>query len=181
MRIVGGTWGGRRLTAPRGDSTRPTVDRVREAFFSILGDVEGLRCLDLFSGTGAVGLEALSRGAAHCTFVEKNTAALRALASNVAALGVPPDRCQILRLDVRRAAVRLRPTYGLIYADPPYDLVNDVTSVLFAIMQDNLSPDGIGVIEHRKRDPAPEPPAGLIRNDVRIYGDTALAFYGHSA
>ena len=177
MRIVAGQWGGRRLNAPRGDATRPTSDRVREALFSILGDVEGVRCLDLCAGTGAVGLEALSRGAAHTTFVEKNSAPLRALSSNLAELGVPADRFSLLRLDIRRATVRLEGPYGLIFADPPYDQVDDLTELLFAIMQETLSPEGIGIIEHRRRDPAPEPTLGIVREAVRGYGETALGFY----
>ncbi len=180
MRIVAGNWGGRRLTAPRGATTRPTSDRVREALFSILGDMAAVRCLDLCAGTGAVGLEALSRGAAHATFVEKNSAALKALNSNLAALGVPIDQFQLHRLDLRRAAVRLQGPYGVIFADPPYDLVDDLTQLIFAIVQDNLSADGVAVIEHRRRDPAPEPTPGLIQHDLRQYGDTALAFYRHS-
>ena len=177
MRIVAGQWRGRRLAAPRGDGTRPTSDRVREALFSILGDVSDTRCLDLFAGTGSIGLEALSRDAAHATFVEKNSAALKVLGQNLATLAVPPDRYQLHRLDVRRAVGRLNGTYGLIYADPPYDQVADQTKVLFAIMQAWLSPDGVAIIEHRSRDPSPEAPDGLDCNDVRIYGDTALAFY----
>ena len=181
MRIVGGEWGGRRLTAPRGDNTRPTSDRVREALFSILGNLDGARCLDLCAGTGAVGLEALSRGAAHATFVEKNSAPLRALTQNLANLAVPPERYALLRLDVRRAAVRLRSPFRLIYADPPYDLVNDLTQVLFAIVQDNLSADGVAIVEHRRRDPPPEPPGDMRCDEVRTYGDTALAFYKRDA
>ena len=180
MRIVGGQWGGRRLTVPRGEATRPTSDRVREALFSILGDLRTVRVLDLCAGTGAVGLEALSRGAAHATFVEKNSAALKALNSNVAALSVPIDQFLLYRLDLRRAAIRLQGPYGFIYVDPPYDLVNDLTPLIFAVVQDNLSVDGVAVIEHRRRDPAPDPPTGLIRDDVRLYGDTALAFYRQS-
>ena len=180
MRIVGGTWGGRRLTAPRGDGTRPTTDRVREALFSILGDVDSIRVLDLFSGTGALGLEALSRGAAHATFVEKGSAALKALTANIGALGVPIDRYTLLRADVRRAAARLSGPYALIFADPPYDQVDDLTSVMLSIVQAELSEDGVAIIEHRSRDPAPEPTERLVRNDVRTYGDSALAFFRRS-
>ncbi|MEL7370932.1 MAG: 16S rRNA (guanine(966)-N(2))-methyltransferase RsmD [Myxococcota bacterium] len=177
MRIVGGQWGGRRLTAPRGDATRPTSDRVREALFAIVGDLEDARVLDLCAGTGAVGLEALSRGAAHATFVEKGTPALKALGSNLAALGVPVDRHQLLRLDLRRAAARLGPAYDFIYADPPYDQVDDLTEPLLGVVQATLSPTGLAVIEHRSRDPAPKPTDALFQDDLRVYGETALAFY----
>ncbi len=181
MRIVGGVWGGRRLAAPRTNDTRPTSDRVREALFSILGPLDGQRCLDLFAGTGAVGLEALSRGAAHATFVEKGSAALKALTANLASVGTPVDRYTLLRADVRRASARLRGPFAVIYADPPYDQVNDLTSILFSILQSSLSEDGVAIIEHRRRDPSPIPPAGLVGSDVRFYGETALAFYRHCA
>lgn len=177
MRIVGGQWGGRRLTAPRGDGTRPTSDRVREALFSILGEIGGARWLDLFAGTGAVGLEALSRGAAHSTFVEKNTAPLKALTSNLASVGASPERFTVHRLDLRRALVRLQGPYDVVYADPPYDQVNDLTPILASVMQDFLSDLGVGIVEHRSRDPSPEAPSGFTRADLRTYGETALAFY----
>src|SRR3954467_11479649 len=88
MRVVAGAYKGRRLHAPRGRRTRPTADRVREALFSVLGDVSGLRVLDLFAGSGALGIEALSRGAASAGFVERAPAAVKALAGNLASLGI---------------------------------------------------------------------------------------------
>src|SRR2546423_9443595 len=91
LRIVAGKWGGRRLRTPRGRDTRPTADRVREALFSILGPLDGARVLDLFAGSGALGLEALSRGAGSATFVQRAPAALRALRDNVADLGPDPE------------------------------------------------------------------------------------------
>src|SRR5258707_14629336 len=91
MRVIAGQWGGRRLAAPPGRATRPTSDRVREALFSILGPLDGERVLDLFAGSGALGLEALSRGAASATLVERAPAALRALRENVAALGADAE------------------------------------------------------------------------------------------
>src|ERR687886_2242896 len=95
MRVVAGTWGGRRLQAPRGDATRPTSDRVREALFSVLGDrVAGARVLDLFAGSGALGIEALSRGAAGATFVESAPAAIRAVRDNLDALGFDGARVE---------------------------------------------------------------------------------------
>ncbi len=181
MRIVGGQWGGRRLHAPRGHGTRPTSDRVREALFSILGDLTEVRCLDVFAGTGAVGLEALSRGAGHATFVEKNPAALRALSTNLIELAVPLDRFSLLKVDVRRAMVRLEGPFDLIYADPPYDQVSVLTPLLFRIVQATLSPNGVAIIEHRRRDPPPDPPTGLFREDGREYGETTLALYRRSA
>ena len=122
MRIISGEWRSRGLTAPKGDNTRPTADRTRETLFSMLasrlGSFEELRVLDLFAGSGALGLEALSRGAAHCSFVEQDRAALNALDKNIAKLGASRQS------DVRRNSVlSLGPAqkpYDLILMDPPY-------------------------------------------------------------
>jgi 16S rRNA (guanine966-N2)-methyltransferase len=122
MRIVAGQWRGRKLTAPQGDDTRPTADRVRETLFSMLvsrlGSFEELRVADLFAGSGALGLEALSRGAAHCVFVEQAPPAVRALRANIAALRAQPQ------CDVRAASVLtlapVKEPLDLIFLDPPY-------------------------------------------------------------
>ena len=120
MRIIAGEWGGRAIEAPPGDSTRPTSDRAREGLFSMLasrlGGFEGLQVADLFAGTGALGLEALSRGAAHCTFVEQDRAALDTLKRNIAKLGAAP------RSDLRAQGAEhvSLPPRDLILMDPPY-------------------------------------------------------------
>jgi 16S rRNA (guanine966-N2)-methyltransferase len=122
MRIIAGEWRGRPLVAPKGTETRPTADRTREALFSMLisrlGTFEGLRVADLFAGSGALGLEALSRGAAHCSFVEQDGAALEALRTNIATLGAAP------RSDVRAQSVLALPVastpFDLLLLDPPY-------------------------------------------------------------
>ncbi len=122
MRIIAGEWRGRKLTAPQGEATRPTADRTREALFSMLvsrlGSFEGLSAADLFAGSGALGLEALSRGAAACLFVEQDAAAIRALRTNIANLRAA-DRC-----DVRASSVLTLPPVkeplDLILLDPPY-------------------------------------------------------------
>jgi len=123
MRIIAGNWRGRKIVAPKGETTRPTADRTRERLFSMLtsrlGDFEDLQILDLFSGSGALGLEALSRGAAHCTFVEQDKDAIRALESNIKSLGAAAQA------DVRIGSVlhlgAARKPYDLILMDPPYD------------------------------------------------------------
>jgi 16S rRNA (guanine966-N2)-methyltransferase len=122
MRIISGTWRSRPLVAPKGDTTRPTADRTRETLFSMLtsrlGTYEGLKVLDLFSGSGTLGLEALSRGAAGCTFVEQDRAALDALEANIAKLGAKAQ------CDVRRSSVLslgpAREAFDLVLLDPPY-------------------------------------------------------------
>lgn len=123
MRIISGTWRSRPLVAPKGDTTRPTADRTREALFSMLtsrlGSFDDLAVLDLFSGSGALGLEALSRGAAHCTFVEQDRAALDALETNIAKLGAKPQ-CDIRRGSALMLGPATRP-YDLVLMDPPYD------------------------------------------------------------
>ena len=121
MRVVAGELGGRKLVSPEGTSTRPTTDRVREAVFNALGSaglVEGALVADLFAGTGAVGIEAISRGAAHCTFVERDRNALRALEENIDTLGVG-DRSRVVRSDAVQASVTL--DVDIVFADPPYD------------------------------------------------------------
>ena len=121
MRIIAGEWRGRRLVAPKGETTRPTADRTRERLFSMLtsrlGDFEGLQILDLFAGSGALGLEVLSRGAAHCTFVEQDQEALKALEKNIDTLAADADVKigSVLHLGQARQA------YDLILMDPPYD------------------------------------------------------------
>ncbi|MEP4652305.1 MAG: 16S rRNA (guanine(966)-N(2))-methyltransferase RsmD, partial [Ilumatobacter sp.] len=121
MRVVAGELGGRKLVSPDGTSTRPTTDRVREAVFNALGSagvLEGALVADLYAGTGAVGIEAISRGAAHCTFVERDRQALQALEENVDTLDLG-DRSRVMRSDAMQAAVTL--DVDIVFADPPYD------------------------------------------------------------
>ena len=122
MRIIAGEWRGRRLGAPMGDSTRPTADRTRETLFSMLvsriGTFEGLAVADLFAGSGALGLEALSRGAATCLFVEQDAAAIRSLRANIAALRAP-ERCEVRAGSVLALGPAKAPL-DLVLLDPPY-------------------------------------------------------------
>jgi 16S rRNA (guanine(966)-N(2))-methyltransferase RsmD len=181
MRITGGALRSRQLRAPRGDATRPTSDRVREALFSILGDIVGVRVLDLYAGTGALALEALSRGAAHATLVESGREPLAVLRANVAALGVE-SRVRVVAQAVERAAKALgepAAPFDLVFADPPYaDVRGDAPAVraLAALAPTVMSDGGILVLEHAERD---EPPAieGLGLEETRRYGDTSLSFY----
>lgn len=191
LRIIGGALGGRRLAAPPGAITRPTADRVREALFNILGPPEpGLRALDVCAGAGALGLEALSRGAAEAWFVERAPAALRCLHGNISMLGVNPA-CRVVRGDavavLRRwdaaqgdlsgADPGLR--FGWIFLDPPYQ--SDLAARLLAVLGAGrlLAPDACVVVEHDRRNP-PDPDQGcLVRTDHRRYGDTELSLYRH--
>ena len=174
MRVIAGRLGGRRLTAPRGLDTRPTSDRVREALFSALGDVSGARALDLYAGTGALGIEALSRGAAHATFVESARPALAALRANLGALGLASST-RVVALPVARAAAALPGPFDLVFADPPYAALAEVPVALTALAA-AIAPGARVVVEHASRDPAPEI-AGLTPRPSRAYGDTTVTIY----
>src|SRR5215204_512227 len=154
MRVIAGAYGGRRLQAPPGTDTRPTADRVREALFSILGArVEGARVLDLFAGSGALGLEALSRGAAQVTFVESAPAALAALRANLAALGAGAE---VVRADALRwlhAASRGARQYDLVFLDPPYRRAAELGAPLSDPLPAVLAPGALVVAESDRRAP----------------------------
>ena len=167
MRIVAGEFGGRRLAMPRDGRVRPTADRVREAWMSILADaLDGARVLDLYAGSGALGLEALSRGAERAEFVELNPPSLRALEANVAALGVE-GRVQVHRGDALRFAGRLAAgAFDVAFADPPYD--RDDGARLVALFRRTPFARILSV-EHRAE-------TRLDGDDTRRYGDTALTF-----
>jgi 16S rRNA (guanine966-N2)-methyltransferase len=183
MRITGGTLRSRALKAPKGLATRPTTDRVREALFGILvsaGAVEGARVLDLYAGTGALALEALSRGASTAVLVEAALEALAALHANVSALGVG-DRAQIVSGHVEHAMRRaaLAGPFDLVFADPPWAIVDAgrPAAVLSELAQrGGIAAEGRVVLEHSVRSP-PLDVDGLVRLDTRRYGDTALTFY----
>lgn len=178
MRVVAGRFGGRRLTAPSGDTTRPTSDRVREALFSILGPLDGAQVLDLFAGTGALGLEALSRGAAEVLFVEQDRRALTALRANIAALGLSPEEASVRPIDARKAAREARArgaAYDLILLDPPYRQAAALGQQLGADLAALLAPGGRVVTETDRRGPMEL--AGLPAADQRRYGDTVITIH----
>lgn len=166
-RIIAGTYGGRRLTVPADARVRPTADRVREAWMSILGDrIPGARVLDLFAGSGALGLEMLSRGAAHATFVEVAAASLVALRANIDALSAG-DRVTVRRGDAMRFIERLGPeAYDIVVADPPFSVPH--AERLVAVFRGRPFARLLAV-EH----PAAVAPEG---GDTRRYGDVALTF-----
>jgi 16S rRNA (guanine966-N2)-methyltransferase len=176
MRVIAGEWRGRRLQAPAGSSTRPTADRIREALFSILGDrVPGAHVLDLYAGSGALGIEALSRGAAAATFVDSDPAAIRAVRTNLAALGA---EAEVRRSDARRflggasAAAR---QYDLVFLDPPYRLALGLGDALTAALPAVIGADAAVVAESDRRAPLE---LGLPLHDERRYGDTLIRIYG---
>jgi len=174
MRVVAGRLGGRRLVAPAGSATRPTSDRVREALFSVLGTVEGLDVLDLFAGSGALGIEALSRGAASAVFVERAPAALKALRANLAALALEP---QVFSGDAQaflRNARRAGDTYDLLFLDPPYREAGHLGRELD--LSAALAAGGRIVTESDRRSPLE---IDLPVTFERRYGDTLIRIHGH--
>jgi len=176
VRIVGGSHGGRVLRAPSGAQTRPTSEKVREAVFQILGSIEGAHVLDLFAGSGALGIEALSRGAASVTFVDSGKLALAAIRGNLADLALG-DRATVLATDAIAAARKPTTTpWRLVFVDPPYasDLA---TRAVLAMPTASLAPDAVIVIEHDRRNAPPEALGSLLRTDQRRYGDTLISFY----
>jgi 16S rRNA (guanine966-N2)-methyltransferase len=183
MRITGGTHRSRRLKAPPGLKTRPTTDRVREAMFGILTSADAIRdahVLDLYAGTGALGLEALSRGAAGATFVESSRSALAALRANVAALDFE-DRAEVLAMEVSRAIPRVAGArcFTLVLADPPYARVEMGSAArdLERLVRAEATVAGALVVLEQSSRTHPLAIDGLILQEVRHYGDTTLAFY----
>lgn len=184
-RIVAGTLGGRRLTMPPGRTTRPTSDRVREALFSSLAtlvELDGCRFADLYAGSGAVGIEALSRGAAHALFVEQDPRTARVLKANLAALGVAGDAAVVVAPVARAVVAPAAAPYDVVFADPPYELPDsDLTGVLDHLVAGGwLAPDSLVVLERGTRSGAPSWVQGLTGLRSRRYGETTL-WYGRAS
>ena len=179
MRVVAGEYRGRRLTAPRRGDARPTLDRVREALFSILGPVGGLRVLDLYAGSGALGIEALSRGAAQATFVDSDQAAVRAVRENLDRIGLSEPR--VFRADALsflRGAARHGDLWDLVLCDPPYRLAPRLGATLGPLLAPVLDTGARIVCESSVKHP--------MRLDLpligeRRYGDTALSLHAAPA
>jgi len=174
MRVIAGEARGRKLVAPRGDGTRPTADRAREGLFSSLQsflELDGARVLDLYAGSGAIGLDALSRGAAQVTLVDDDPSALKALQRNVEAVGLPG--VEVVGDTVEEFLGGLPTPYDVVVLDPPYDL--DVDPVLPFLLP-WLAPDAVVVVERRTRGPAPAWPGGLDPVRTRKYGEATLHY-----
>jgi 16S rRNA (guanine(966)-N(2))-methyltransferase RsmD len=178
MRIVGGEFRSRRLKTLPGMATRPTSDKLREALFDVLGArVAGSVWYDCYAGSGAVGLEALSRGAACAVFVERSRAAARLLRANVAALDVEP-RCIILTQPVLAALPQATRPADFIYLDPPYSAADEYRRVLELLGKGAaLEAEGIVIAEHARRSSLEAHCGMLVRYRVLEQGDSALSFY----
>jgi 16S rRNA (guanine966-N2)-methyltransferase len=178
MRIVAGTFGGRVVRAPTGSATRPTSERVRQAIFNVLGSPpDDCHVLDLFAGSGAMGIEALSRGALHCHFVDSNRAAIATLRSNLTSLGIDATTSTVRATDaVRALAERPARPWHWVFIDPPYrtQLAAQTAS---ALPVDSLTPDATVVIEFDRRNRPAQQLGALTMHDERLYGDTVVAYY----
>jgi 16S rRNA (guanine966-N2)-methyltransferase len=175
LRLTGGTLRNRSVSTPSGRAVRPTPARVKEALFSILADrVADANVLDLFAGTGALGFEALSRGAAHATFVEQHRPTAAALRGTAHALGLT-DRTTVLAMPADRAARMVAGRYDLVFADPPY--AQPYPAATFATLRERGAVDerSLVVYEHSSRDAAPADPAFAVQREA-AYGEVALAF-----
>ena len=174
MRVIAGVARGQPLVAPRDRGTRPITDRVKETLFAILGErVPGARVLDLYAGSGAIGIEALSRGALHATFVEQARTALVALRTNLERTRLD-DRSSVASIDVARfLAAPVDPPWDLAFVDPPYE-VRDIVAPLRAL-EPHLAPDATVVVKHFWRTDLPEV-AGLQPVRQRRFGETMLSF-----
>ncbi|HEX2315540.1 MAG TPA: 16S rRNA (guanine(966)-N(2))-methyltransferase RsmD [Thermomonospora sp.] len=183
-RVIAGSAGGRRLAVPPGRDTRPTSDRAREGLFAtigaLLGPLDGLRAADLFAGSGAVGLEALSRGAAHALLVESHPRAVKVIRQNIAALGLPGAE---LVADRAERLVRRPPAepYDLIFLDPPYALADAAVTALLEALREHgwAAPDALVAVERAARGPALRWPEGYTAERDRRYGE-AVFWYGRA-
>ncbi len=190
LRVIGGRMKGRRLASPRGKETRPSSGRMRNAVMNILGTagVEGASVLDLYAGTGASGIEALSRGARRALFVEQARPALEALERNIRDLGLGKEEARVLRLDAPRAVGRGMllegAPFNLVFCDPPYEVFRDtrlekeLREALGVLAgRDALAPGAMVVVEHPAGRGFLRPPAGLSEVDRRAYSAAGVTFY----
>ena len=177
MRVIAGTYKGQRLLAPRRGATRPTQDQVREALFNLLGPVEGLRVLDLYAGSGALGIEALSRGASHATFVDSEVAAVKAVRQNLTRLAAKEGQVRRAGVSVfLRTAARRGERWDLAFCDPPYRLAHRLASDLDELLPPVLDSEARVVCESSFKMPLK---LSLPLVTERRYGDTLITVHRH--
>ncbi|MFB9890706.1 16S rRNA (guanine(966)-N(2))-methyltransferase RsmD [Planobispora takensis] len=184
-RVIAGIAGGRRLAVPPGNRTRPTSDRAREGIFStvgsLLGSLEGARVLDLYAGSGAVGLEALSRGASHALLVESDAKAVRTIRANISALGLPGAELAADKVERVLARGAAEP-YDLVFADPPYAVTAEAVDAVLGQLRDQgwLAVHALVAVERESRGEDLVWPEGFEEERVRRYGEAAV-WYGRAA
>ncbi len=184
MRVVAGRFGGRRLQAPPGSGTRPTSDRVREALFSMLGPLDGERVLDLFAGSGALAIEALSRGAESAVLVERDARAADVVRANLAALDLLEPQVRVVRASAAahlRTAREVADTYDLVFLDPPYRLAPALGAELATALPPLLAEGARVVSESDRRAPLELQWPGCRMTHERRYGDTIIRIHTDSA
>ncbi|MGB2705680.1 MAG: 16S rRNA (guanine(966)-N(2))-methyltransferase RsmD [Candidatus Omnitrophota bacterium] len=181
MRIIGGEGRGRQIKMPKGAEVRPTQDRVREAIFNVIREkIPGSDVLDLFAGSGAFGIEALSRAAHSVIFVDNNINCIRAIKANLTVLGEDREIPQVLKTDAVRAISRFQKKgrkFDIIFLDPPYYKGLAKNSLIKINACDILSQHGFVVVEHFKKDALPEKAGDIFLFKEKRYGDTAVSFY----
>lgn len=173
VRLISGQYGGRFLDAPDGTRTHPMGERMRSALFNILGDVSGMNVLDAFAGTGAVGLEALSRGAESAVFIERDRVAQKVLMNNIKLLSVEAQAKVVKASVASWFGTAAAQQFDIIFADPPY---HDLQLSTVSRLTSYLKPKGLMILSHPGRESAPTV-NGVVVVDNRSYGDAALAFY----
>ncbi|MFH1995708.1 MAG: 16S rRNA (guanine(966)-N(2))-methyltransferase RsmD [Candidatus Omnitrophota bacterium] len=182
MRIVGGEFKSRRIAFPKACSVRPTKDRVREAVFNIIaGKVQGAAVLDLYAGSGAFGIEAISRGARKAVFVDDDMRCVRVIRDNIKTLGIPRDVAVVFRMEAKRALKKLAEqleAFDIIFMDPPYGRELAKQSLILASNYGMLSPGSFAVIEHHRDDEAAAPDIALKLRARKRYGDSVISIFG---
>jgi len=180
MRIVGGIFRSRLISMPKGVEVRPTQDKVREAIFNILGDITGRKVLELFAGSGAFGIEAISRGAGRVTFVDNNFRCTQTIRANLESLAAPEDSYDIIRSNALSVFPRIEKAgekFDIVFMDPPYHKGLAKKSLINADNYDILAPVGLVIIEHFKKDDLPLDLKSLVFDKERRYGDTLVSIY----
>ncbi len=180
MRIIGGQFKSRTISMPKGVDMRPTQDKVREAIFNILGNITGYRVLELFAGSGAFGIEAISRGAGYVTFVDNNFRCVETIAANLKSLGVGSNQYNIAKSDAVKILPKLdagSEKYDIIFMDPPYYKDLAKKCLISVNSYDILARVGFVLVEHFKKDVLPTDLANLYPIQERRYGDTVITIF----
>ena len=180
MRVISGIYRSRAIAMPQGVKIRPTQDKVREAIFNLLGDVTGTNVLELFAGSGAFGIEAISRGSKRATFVDNNFRCVQAVKSNIESLAIPETSYDIIRANALSVLSRLEKQsaiYDIVFLDPPYYEGMAKKCLINIDHYDILAQSGLVIVEHFRKDSLEADLKALVLEKERLYGDTAVSIY----